>query len=207
MALVKRTYRSPRRQAQAASTRRDIAAAARRLFVADGYGATTMQAIAGEAGVAVQTVYASFGTKRAILFALLDQIVTDADFARLEEETRAAEGDPRGELKARLAFGSRLYAGAGDLIRVAQTAASVEPDLAAMVREGESRRRRATAALVHSWRRAGALRHDLDEREAVDLVWALVGPDVFRLFVVERGWSRKRLEQWQFETLERQLLR
>ena len=205
MAIVKRSYRSPRRQAQAESTRRDIAAAARRLFVAQGYGAATIQAIAREAGVAVQTVYAAFGTKRAILFALLDQMVADADLSRLEEDTRVAEGDPRRQLRARVAFASRLYAGAGDLIRVAQAAAAVEPDLAAMVHEGESRRRRAVAGVVRAWQRDGALADGVDEREAVDLVWALLGPDVFRLFVTDRGWSRRRLEQWQFDTLERQL--
>src|SRR5260370_17833852 len=62
-----RTPRRPRAQA----TRRRIRDAARRLFVERGYVATTIEAIAGEAGVAVPTVYLAFGTKPALLAALL----------------------------------------------------------------------------------------------------------------------------------------
>jgi AcrR family transcriptional regulator len=207
MADVKRAYRSPRRRAQAEATRQEIQAAARRLFTGGGYGATTMQAIAREAGVAVQTVYAAFGSKRAILFALLDQMASDADLGRLEAATRAAADDPRAQLRERIAFTSRFYAQGGDLIEVARTASAVEPDLAAMWREGEARRRRAAAALVADWKRRGLLADGVSEREAADLMWALIGPDVFRLLVVERGWSRRRLEQWQAATLEQALVR
>ncbi len=53
-------------------TRRRIVAAARVLFARDGYGATTLRGIATEAGVAVQTVYAVYGSKAGTLAALLD---------------------------------------------------------------------------------------------------------------------------------------
>lgn len=76
---VKRTYRSRRRRDQARTTRRAIVAAAGRLFVDAGYGATTQQQIADEAGVAVQTIYATFGTKRAILEQLLDTSIAGDD--------------------------------------------------------------------------------------------------------------------------------
>src|ERR687884_2044258 len=66
----KRAYDSPRRRAQAAATRRDILDAAQRLFERRGYAATTMGAIAAEAGVALKTVYVAFETKSGLLRAL-----------------------------------------------------------------------------------------------------------------------------------------
>src|SRR6478752_2591815 len=67
---VKRSYESPRRRAQAEATRRQILEAAQRLFERQGYGATTMSAIAAEAGVALKTVYVAFETKSGVVRAL-----------------------------------------------------------------------------------------------------------------------------------------
>ena len=90
---VKRSYVSPQREAQALATRQSILDAALRLFTASGYVATTIQAIADDAGVAVQTVYAVFGTKRELLRSLLEAAVrggalVEAD--RLAVEIREA---------------------------------------------------------------------------------------------------------------------
>src|ERR671939_1634687 len=72
---AKRAYDSPRRRAQAAATRRDILEAARRLFERRGYAATTMEAIAAEAGVALKTVYVAFETKSGVLRALWNRLL------------------------------------------------------------------------------------------------------------------------------------
>jgi len=74
-------------------------------------------------------------------------------------------------------------------------------------REGEGRRLRAQAPLGKAWRRAEALRKGLRTDEALDLLWAMTGADLYRLFVVERNWSANRFEAWLGETLERFLLR
>src|SRR5438477_6268216 len=71
----KRAYNSPRRQEQAASTRRSMLEAAQRLFESQGYAATTMEAIATEAGVALKTVYVAFATKSGLLRALWDLLL------------------------------------------------------------------------------------------------------------------------------------
>ena len=76
---VKRSYSSAKREAQARETRRSILDAAHELFVATGYAATTIQAIAERAGVAVQTVYAVFGTKRELLRQLIESTITGDD--------------------------------------------------------------------------------------------------------------------------------
>jgi AcrR family transcriptional regulator len=205
MRKVKRRYRSPRRTERAAETRRRIPAAARRLFVTRGYGKTTIAAIAQAAGVATQTVYATFGSKKRILLTLLDEMAADADLARMQAAVEAASGNPRRQLRERLAFTSRFYAAGADLIHIARTVSGVEPDLRAFWQEGEGRRYRNSSALVARWAEAGALALGVTAKQATDIWWALGGPDVFRLFIVERRWSRKRFEEWLAATLERLL--
>jgi AcrR family transcriptional regulator len=190
--VVKRQYRSPRRLQQAQRTRQAILTAARRLFVAQGYGATTIESISKSAGVAVQTVYAAFGSKRRMLIALLDRMAADADLPRLERELAAAAGDPGRQVRELLAFTGRFYASGRDLIELARSVSGVERDLAEMWRTGEDRRYRAHAALIAEWVRMGWLSAGPAARAAHDLLWALSGPDVFRLLVVERHWSQRR---------------
>lgn len=189
---VKRPYRSPRRREQAKETRRRILGAARTLFVVQGYGRTTIDAIATEAGVATQTVYAGFGSKAAMLTALLEQLAIDADIPRLQQGLAAATGDPPRQLREVIAFTGRLYAAGFDLIDLARTVSGVEPDLERMWQAGEQRRYKANSQLVSEWARSGALRPGLSARTATDLLWALGGPDTFRLLIKERGWSERR---------------
>ena len=203
--VKRRAYRSRRRQESADDTRRRIIDSARRLFVDKGYGATTIEVIGHDAGVSPQTVYAAFGNKRGLLFALLDEMATGANVAGLAAKVQAEQGRPRAQLKARVAFNVRFYARSLALIDLARTVSGVEPDLGAMWTEGEARRHRAESALVRRWAADGALRPGVSTRQATDIWWALSGPDVYRLFVVERGWSKRRFETWLLERLEAEL--
>src|SRR3954468_22464419 len=79
---ARRPYNSPRREEQAAATRTAILRSAQRRFEDDGYAATTMDAVAAEAGVALKTVYVAFGTKSGLLRAVWDLLLKgDADDA------------------------------------------------------------------------------------------------------------------------------
>ena len=204
--VKRRAYRSPQREAQAEATRRAIRDAARRLFSSRGYAATTREAIATEAGVAVQTVYAVFGRKRNILFALLDQMPLDADLAGYRERLAAAGGDPHRQLGEVLAFSVRMYGGSSDVTELARTIGGADQDLAELWREGEQRRYRAGSELVADWHARGLLRPELDIAQATDILWALSGPDTFRLLVRERRWSQSRYQAWVCAMLERELL-
>jgi AcrR family transcriptional regulator len=197
-----RVYRSRRRQENAEETRRRIMESARKLFVENGYGDTKIEAIAREAGVAAQTVYAGFGSKRGILFELLDDMAVDADLAGLDAELAKERGNPRRQLRARLRFNIRFYAANIELIDLARTVSGVEQDLGAMWAEGEGRRYRAEAAQMAQWEKEGALAPEVSVPEAIDIWWALSSPDVFRLFVVERRWNRERFEAWLADRLE-----
>ena len=202
-----RVYDAPRRRAAAEQRRGRILEAARQLFGRHGYGATSIERIAREADVAVPTVYAIYRSKRALLFALLDQADAQADVAGLQRDLRSTAGDARRQLHRLVTFTCRFFAQAADIVEIARGAGSTNEDLLALWREGEERRLRGQAPLTRAWARAGALRKGLSARDALDILWAMTGADHYRLFVAERNWSPDRYETWLRETLERLLLR
>lgn len=204
---TKRAYDASRRRASAEERRGRILQTARNLFGHYGYGATSIERIAGEAGVAVPTVYAIYRSKRALLFALLDQADAQADVAGLLRDLNAAAGNPRKQLRRLVSFTCRFYAQAGDIIDIARGAGSTNEDLLALWQEGEDRRLRGQKPLADAWDRSGALRKNINAKEALDILWAMTGADHYRLFVVDRKWSAARYEVWLENTLARLLLR
>src|SRR5690348_1268798 len=127
-------YRSVRRQRQAEATRRDIVQAARRLFADKGYAATSMSDIAREADVAVQTIYASCGSKRELVVSLVDFIDEEADVAELAAKAAASE-KPRETIALSVHLTRQLMERCGDIIGALLSAALVEPDAAAAIEE------------------------------------------------------------------------
>lgn len=204
---TKRAYDASRRRASAEERRGRILQTARNLFGHYGYGATSIERIAGEAGVAVPTVYAIYRSKRALLFALLDQADARADVAGLLSDLNSAAGNPRKQLRRLVSFTCRFYAQAGDIIDIARGAGSTNEDLLALWQEGEDRRLRGQKPLADAWDRSGALRKNINAKEALDILWAMTGADHYRLFVVDRKWSAARYEVWLENTLARLLLR
>src|SRR5919107_204066 len=203
MEPVKRRYYSPKRERQAQQTREQIVEAARRLFASDGFAKTTVEAIAREARVSVQTVYASVGSKRGIVLALLDRMEVEGGNEELRRELESSK-DPRRQLRAIVRFNRQLFERGQDVLKVVMVARA-DPDVGAFGREGEVLRREGQAHWVRVWAEAGVLRPNLDEGEAADILWALTGPELYWLFVVDCGWSGSRFEMWLFETLETQL--
>ena len=204
---TKRAYDASRRRASAEERRGRILQTARNLFGHYGYGATSIERIAGEAGVAVPTVYAIYRSKRALLFALLDQADARADVAGLLRDLNAAAGNPRKQLRRLVSFTCRFYAQAGDIVDIARGAGSTNEDLLALWQEGEDRRLRGQKPLADVWDRSGALRKNINAKEALDILWVMTGADHYRLFVVDRKWSAARYEVWLENTLARLLLR
>ena len=204
---TKRGYDASRRRASSDERRGRILQTARNLFGHYGYGATSIERIAGEAGVAVPTVYAMYRSKRAMLFALLDQADAQADVSGLLRDLHAAAGDPRKQLRRLVSFTCRFYGQAGDIVEIARGAGCTNEDLLALWQEGEERRLRGQRPLTDAWDRAGVLRESHTAKEALDILWAMTGADHYRLFVVDRKWSAARYETWLENTLERLLFR
>lgn len=207
----RRLYNSERRQRQARETRRQILQAARRLFLERGYGGTTIDAIAGEAGVAVETVYAAFRNKRTILARLFDVSVVgdDQPVPLLEREGPQVvreEPDQRRQI-ALFARGIReIMERVGPLFEVMRLAALTEPEIAAFLQNVLEQRLEGMRFFVEALGSNGPLRTDLPVAEAVDQVWALTSAEVHRLLTVDRGWSDDRYEAWLAGTLTALLL-
>jgi AcrR family transcriptional regulator len=204
-----RRYDSPRRREQAAATRLAILEAAERLFVRDGYAATTMAAIAREAGVALKTVYVVFETKSGLLRALWHlRLRGDEEDVPIGERPwyRGVLAEPDAERALRLgAHQARLVKErAGALLGVIRSAALVDADVQGLWDRIESDFYANQRAVVQTLHERGALR--VDVTRGADIMWTLNHPDVWRLLVGERGWTPDEWEQWFADTVCAQLL-
>jgi AcrR family transcriptional regulator len=196
---VKRSYSSARREAQARETRRAILDAAHDLFVATGYAATTIQVIAERGGVAVQTVYAVFGSKRELLRQLIERtIVGDDDPLPITERTAAqslaAEPDARRRAELDAAMSRSIAERIAPIVRVAAEAAASDPELAAMMDSVKAARRQDMTAAARIL--AGPDRLRLDEEEAAATLYVLYSPQVADMLIGDYGWSPERYEKW-----------
>lgn len=203
--MSKRRYDSLRRVAQAQETRAEIARAARRLFVTQGWAATTVRAVAEEAKVSVPTVYAAYGDKAGLVRAVADAADISADPTATLAELEDASADPEGQLAAMTAYDRRLFERSGDVIALVREAGRTEPALAAAYAEGRRGGDDTRTQVFSSWP-DGTLRPGLDVRSAVDIYAALCNIDVYTTLTTERSWPPARVEQWWTETLARELL-
>ena len=213
MASVKsrRPYRSRLRAEQAAQTRLRILEAAGELFAEGGYAATTIDAIAARASVAVDTVYAVFGTKRAVLSALIDHRVTGSI-----EGSDVLAGDGPRALQTLTDREQMIAAFAADIAAriervrpiddVMRGAAAIDPDIAELRARMQENRFNKLRYVVELLAARGPLRDDVDVDEAAAIVWTLTSPEVNRLLRDDRGWSTQRYEQWLSTTLLRVLI-
>lgn len=200
-----------RRARQAAATRARVVDAAGRLFAERGYGATTIDAIAAEADVAVETVYARFKNKRNLLGAYLDTtIVGDAEpvplLDRPEVQAVAAATDQREQLRLLARLIRTVLERNAPAHAVLRTAIAVDPALETLAIEDDNRRRTTQRAFVEMVRARGPLRDGVSPGDAADTMSALVNPDTWAYLTRRRGWSPARVERWLAATLTTLLL-
>lgn len=206
-----RRYHSPWREQQAADTRRAILAAARLLFERDGYTATTIAAIAAEAGVATKTVYLAFETKGGVLRALWNKALRgdegEAPVAQRSWYREALEEpDPGRQLRLNARNSRAVKTRVGALFAVIRSAATADPDIAALWGRIESEFYENQRAIVTALHERNALRSTLDVTAATDVLWTLNHPDVWQLLVGARGWTPEQYEKWFGDTACHQLL-
>jgi|SRR5581483_699984 len=213
MASVKptRKYESPHRREQMAQTRTKILEAARRLFEAQGYSATTMNAVAAEAGVALKTVYVAFESKAGLLRALWHVLLRgderpEAVGQRAWYREVLDEPDPARQLALNARNSRIVKERAAELMHVLASAAASDADAADLWERIQVEFHDNQQAIVRSLQRKRALKPGLGVKRATDILWTLNHPQVFRLLVKDRGWTPAQYEAWFREAARSQLL-
>jgi AcrR family transcriptional regulator len=198
---VKRKYESARRQEQARQTRRAILDAAGRLFVDPGYAATPLTAVATEAGVAVQTLYAAFGTKQRLLSELVDVTIAgdDEDVAiprrAFVAEVRAIP-DARGKLARFARQLAEIHARQAPVMLALAGAATASPDVAAIVRKNDDDRYQGMVMFAADLAGTGELRAGLRPDLVADVLWTAQDVRNYDWLVHRRGWPVDRYREW-----------
>jgi AcrR family transcriptional regulator len=203
---TKRRYNSARRQIQARETRLHILQAARQLFTTRGYAGATMEGIAQEAGVAVETVYSAFRSKRAVLARLVDLAVAGDEepiplLERPGPQRVRAESDQRQQIRLFAHDIAQIMERVGPLFGVMRSAAITEPEIALLLQRLLADRHESMAVFVGWVERNGPLRVGLSANEAADSVWTLSSAEVHHLLRVDRVWTVERYEQWLGDSL------
>jgi AcrR family transcriptional regulator len=205
------SYDGKGRQARTRLARAAVVEAARALFLERGYAGTTIETISDLSDVPPATVYRLFSSKPGILKALLDVSIAGDDQAvalqdRPHVRALLADRDPKNQLSGFAGITRGIMSRAEPVHRILVSAAGSDPDAAALLAKQTRQRRQGQARIARSLARAGALRPKLRERDAADIIHALMSPEVYRLLVCDRGWPPERYERWLKDILIDQLL-
>lgn len=196
-----------------AETRRRLLQAASEEFAEQGYHAATVSRIARRAGVTVQTLYLAWGSKRALLRALMDAALSgdpekpysDERSHMISDALDPVTADPR----AVVAHAAALYRQAAERAalcwRLYRDAAAADPEIAADW-QGLQRLRHETFGQIVERIPADALRAGVTTAVAADTAWAVASPETYELLVTTLGYSLDQLEGWVEDTLTAALL-
>jgi AcrR family transcriptional regulator len=199
-----------RTQARTRLARRAVIEAARFLFIEGGYATTTVAAISRRADVPEPTVYRLFSSKVGILKVLLDVSIAGDDEPVAVPERPAVislldDPDPHTALASFTAITTEINRRTNDLYTVLSRAADSDAEAAALLDGIRHQRDHGQAHLVHALHRKKRLRAGLAADAAADVVHALMSPEVYRLLVVDRGWSPEHYQRWATDLLIHQL--
>lgn len=199
-----------KRAEQARQTRQRIVGAARDLFIERGYGATALQDIADDAGVAVQTIYFTFGNKRTLLKELVDTSIAgdDQPVATVDRPwfQEALAADTAEDQLRTLVRGARETLGrVAPILEVLRTAAATDPDVSSLWPKGPDPRFVVYATAAETLVTKPDARDAVSAEWAADVLFGLLSPELYLLFVRDRGWAPEQWENWAYDTLHTQL--
>jgi AcrR family transcriptional regulator len=202
------TGKTDGRAERARTTRARIAAAATATFTTSGYSTTSINAIAAAAGVSEQTVYYSFGNKRAVLVAALDRAIAGDDepiptLQRPWVHAALAESDPHRQIERQVAGVGEVLRRAARLLDIIRNAAA-DPELAEVCETQISHHREVQRVFAAALATKTRLRTDVDA--AADTAVALLSPETYLLLVDHLGWGHERWRDWAADCLARTLI-
>ncbi|MEU7995102.1 TetR/AcrR family transcriptional regulator [Micromonospora sp. NPDC049060] len=207
MQLVKSAGKKGERSRQ---TRRRILQAAYELFVDQGYGATTLQGVAERAGVSVQTIYFAFGNKPSLLKELVDVTIAGDDepvptLQRAWFLDAVAADTAEAQLRAHVRGTCEVLQRVAPIMDVLRAAGGQDPSLAGLWQQDSDPRLEVQTAAARSLLAKPGARAQLSVEDAADVLFGLLSPELYLLFVRDRGWTPERWQQWAHDTLRAQL--
>lgn len=195
----KRRYDSTGRQAQARRNRQAILDAAQRQFLEGGYAATTIAAVAAEAGVSVETVYKAFGGKPGLVRAIYDRGLVGPEPVpayRRADEMRERETDPRAIMRTWGTIASEVSSVVSPIERLVRAAAASDHDMAALLQAHNDLRERRARHHARFLKERGYLREGVSVAQATDILWTCTSDELYDLLVTQRGWSLPRFARF-----------
>lgn len=203
--MKKRSYHSEARDAQAARTRKHILEAAKRLFQSQGFDRVTIHQLAQAAEVSSPTIYALFKSKRGLLQSMIDESLPPEKFASLVEDSMK-EASPRKRLSITAKIARQIYDAERGLMDLLRGALVLAPEFKELEQEREQRRYERQGEYVKKLMQEKCLSKGLSLVQARDILWSLTGRDLYRMMVIERGWTSDAYEEWLSELLAKSLL-
>lgn len=201
----KRSYNSESRQAQSQKTKNRILAAAKMLFESKGFEKVTIEEIAREAGVSAPSIYSIFQSKRGILLDLMDEALPPEQHAALVEQVKR-EKCPRKRLEITATIARQLYDAEKTQLNFLRGASILDPVFKGLEVERERRRYQRQKETVEAMANEKAFKDNLSLSKVRDILWAFTGRDLYRMLVIEQGWSSNEYEKWLGDLLIQTLL-
>jgi len=191
--------------AKAALTKGRILEAAKNLFQIDGFEFVTIEKIAKEADVSAPTIYSLFQSKRGVLRALMDEVLPTEQFLALVEKGKG-EKSAQKRLAISAQIARQIYDAEKSQMDLFRGAAMLAPEFKELEEERERRRYTRQESTIVRMGEEGVLAKGLTVDKARDILWAFTGRDLYRMFVVEKGWSSDEYEEWLAQTLIKNII-
>jgi AcrR family transcriptional regulator len=199
----RRAYDTTKRRADALNRRAGVLAAARELFLQDGFAATTVLAVAERAGVSQETVYKRFGGKPGLVRALHDDAMRGEDpiSPYRRSESLRTHPDPYEIVRGWSRLSTEVAPRASPILLLVRDAALVQPRLRDLLTELDDVRHQRMSENAQFLHDAGHLRQGVTSRTAADLMWSVTSPEMYELLVLRRGWSLDQYADYIFHTV------
>jgi AcrR family transcriptional regulator len=188
---AKRRYDSPRRAEQARQTRAAATGAAQRLFLRDGFAATTIAAIAAEAEVSAETIYKAFGGKPGLVRAICEQALAGEGPVPAEtrsDDLQASEPDPRKIIRGWGTLSAEIAPRVSPILLLLRAAAVTDPQMARLRAEIEASRLSRMTRNARHLHQAGHLRTGITAERAGEILWTYSSPELYEMLVLSRCW-------------------
>jgi len=201
----KRTYNSKSRLAQSQKTKNRILVSAKKLFESKGFEKITIEEIAQRALVSSPTIYSIFQSKKGILLALMDNALSPEQHASLVEQGRN-EKSPRRRLEITARISRQLYDAEKTQLNLLRGALVLDPEFKELEIERERRRYKRQEKTIKMMAKEKVFDERISVSKIRDILWAFTGRDIYRMLVLERGWSSDEYEKWLGKLLIQTLL-